>query len=81
MAKIDHDQPLADSVQDLANLVNNDTTLYMLFNSMLTEVPINYLFDPSGDPLNRIPATDHAEIRDLDTLFKALSSQIRSPIV
>jgi phosphatidylserine decarboxylase len=60
--------------------VNNDTTLYMLFSSMLTEVPIRYLFDPSGDPSNPIPAKHHAEIRDLNILFQALSSQITSPI-
>lgn len=65
-AKLDYVPPII----DLKNLVDNNPTIYMLFNEMLAEVPPTYVTDPSG----------HFEIRDVKTLLDAINYQIQSPI-
>ena len=63
---------LVPPVQDLANLINGNPIVYMLFTEMLTEVP-------TTEPYNRDPSLQ-PEIRDVDTLLKTINLQVQSPI-
>ena len=63
---------LVPPVQDLANLINGNPIVYMLFMEMLTEVP-------TTEPYNR-DSSLQPEIRDVDTLLKTINFQVQSPI-
>lgn len=66
--------PIVAPIQALQDLLDTNPIVWMLFNQMLTEVPVVW-------PYNTIPGEElNSEIRNVPDLVVALNYQIQSPI-